>query len=105
MAGLLVRVAPFVVSATSPEVRAERMAAMVAEILAEPGHPKEAAIPVYRASARETFESAAADCGFTLADLDTKVRVRCWSRAAARLVHAYRRLTRQAILRGEGGDA
>jgi hypothetical protein len=100
MAGLLERVAPF---AAPLEVKAETMAAEVAAILAEPGHPMLAALPGFQACLRETFESAAADCGFTLADLDTKVRVRCWSRMAARLVYAYRRLTRQALVRG-GGD-
>lgn len=104
MAGLLVRVAPFVVSATSPEVRAERMAAMVAEILAEPGHPKESAIPVYRPCLRETFEAAAAGCGFTVADLDTQVRVSSWRRVQAVAVRVARRLTGRTVP-AEGGGA
>lgn len=104
MAGLLVRVVPFVAFASSVEVRAEGMVAMTAAILAEPGHPKEPAIPLYRVFAREAFESAAADCGFTLADLDTQVRIAGWRRLAARLVYGYRRLTRRAVL-AQGGEA
>ncbi|MFE4867694.1 hypothetical protein [Streptomyces sp. NPDC056682] len=100
MASLLVLVAPFLPFATSAEVRAEGVAAMTAVILAEPGHPKESAIPVYRACAREMFESAAAACGFTL---DEPVRISCWHRWTARLVFAYRRITRQASL-ARGGE-
>ncbi|MGW2861912.1 hypothetical protein [Streptomyces sp. NPDC001205] len=97
MASLLVRVAP---STASAEVQAERMAAEVVAILSEPGHPMQAVIPGFRAHMREAFEEAAARCGFTL---DEPLRVSCWHRWTARLVFAYRRLTRKAFLARGGG--
>jgi hypothetical protein len=75
MAGLLERVAPF---APPLEVKAETMAAEDRrDPRRPPGHPMLAAtMPGSIGPAlRQTFEAAAAGCGFTLADLDTKVRV------------------------------
>jgi hypothetical protein len=90
----LVPLAPF---SPSVEVQAEVMAAMTATILATPGHPMAATIPLYRGCIRQMFEEAAAGCGFTL---DEPIRISWWRRLAARLVYGYRRLTGQAVLRG-----